>query len=338
MFQPPRCPYRPCSNHLEPKVDAFLHHGHYHPKCRPHPVPRFRCRACRHTFSRQTFRMDYRDHRPDLNARLFRSIASGLGLRQSSRNLHLSLRCTELKFRKIARHLRRLNLNLRSELPGNASFQLDEFETFEGRRNTRPLSVPVLIEKTTQFIVWAESATIRPRGTMTKARRAALAEDEARFGRRRDCSRRSLRRTLARAAALVSTRQKVLFETDKKSSYVELARETFGRDRLVHERTSSRLPRTVANPLFPINHTEAMARDLMGRLRRESWLVSKARRYLDLGLHVFMAYRNLVRLRFNYDDASPAQMLGFAPRRFTETEVLGWRQDWGAKSQHPLAA
>jgi len=45
-----------------------------------------------------------------------------------------------------------------------------------------------------------------------------------------------------------------------------------------------------------------------------------------------------VRLRFNYDDSSPAQMLGFAPRRFTETEVLGWRQDWGARSQHPLAA
>ena len=173
---------------------------------------------------------------------------------------------------------------------------------------------------------------------MTRARRAALAEDEARFGRRKDCSRQSLRRTLARAAALVSTGQRVLFETDKKSSYVELAREAFGRDRLVHERTSSKLPRTVANPLFPINHTEAMARDLMGRLRRESWLVSKARRYLDLGLHVFMAYRNLVRLRFNYDDASPAQMLGFAPRRFTETEVLGWRQDWGARSQHPLAA
>jgi hypothetical protein len=282
--------------------------------------------------------MDYRDHRPDLNARLFRSIASGLGLRQSSRNLHLSLRCTELKFRKIARHLRRLNLNLRSELPGNASFQLDEFETFEGRRNTRPLSVPVLIEKTTQFIVWAESATIRPRGTMTKARRAALAEDEARFGRRRDCSRRSLRRTLERGAELVSSRKAVLFETDQKTSYVGLAKEVFGSNRLVHGRTSSRLPRTVANPLFAINHTEAMARDLMGRLRRESWLVSKARRYLDLGLQIFMAYRNLVRRRFNQDEFSSAEMLGFAPRRLTETEVLGWRQDWGERSQHPLAA
>jgi len=338
VFQPPRCPYRTCSKHLEPTPEAFIRHGHYQPKCRPHPVPRFRCRSCRRTFSRQTFRMDYRDHRPDLNARLFRSIASGLGLRQSSRNLRLSLRCTELKFRKIARHLRRLNLNLRAELPSGSSFQLDEFETFEGRRNTRPLSIPMLIEKKSHFIVWAESATIRPRGTMTKARKAAMAEDEKRFGRRRDGSSRSLRRTLKRGAELVSSRTAVLFETDQKTSYVGLAKEVFGSDRLVHGRTSSRLPRTVANPLFAINHTEAMARDLMGRLRRESWLVSKARRYLDLGLQIFMAYRNLVRRRFNQDEFSSAEMLGFAPRRLTETEVLGWRQDWGARSQHPLAA
>ena len=81
-----------------------------------------------------------------------------------------------------------------------------------------------------------------------------------------------------------------------------------------------------------------MARDLMGRLRRESWLVSKARRYLDLSLQIFMTYRNLVRRRFNYDETSPAQELGFASRRLTETEVLGWRQDWGKRSPAPLAA
>ena len=45
------------------------------------------------------------------------SIASGAGLRQTSRTLGLTQRCTELKFRKIARHLRRLNLNLRAQLP-----------------------------------------------------------------------------------------------------------------------------------------------------------------------------------------------------------------------------
>jgi len=281
--------------------------------------------------------MDYRDHRPDLNARLFQSLASGVGLRQTARNLRLSLRCTELKFRKIARHLRRLNLNLRADLPAGSQFQLDELETYEGRRNGRPLSVPVAIETRSRFIIWAESATIRPRGKMTPARRLAIREDEARFGRRRDRSRRSVRRTFGRAADLAGSLERVLLDTDQKSSYVGLARAAFGKNRIVHRRTSGKLSRTTANPLFPINHTEAMARDLLGRLRRESWLVSKKRRYLDLGLHLFIAYRNLVRRRFNFDRESPAEILGFLPKRITEGEALSWRQDWGRASIHPLA-
>jgi hypothetical protein len=76
----------------------------------------------------------------------------------------------------------------------------------------------------------------------------------------------------------------------------------------------------------------------MGRLRRESWLVSKRRRYLDIALHVFMAYRNYVRRRFNRDEASPAQMLGFAPRRMTPGQLLSWRQEFGRRSIHPLAS
>ena len=110
-------------------------------------------------------------------------LASGIGLRQSSRNLGLSQRCTELKFRKIARHLRRLNQNLRGPLAPGSSFQLDELETYEGRRNTRPLSVPVLIERESRFVVWAEPASIRPRGKMSEARKKAIRQDEKRFGR-----------------------------------------------------------------------------------------------------------------------------------------------------------
>jgi len=338
MFQPPRCPYPNCPHHQRPTARFCLRFGSYSPRCRPHPVPRFRCHGCLRTFSRQTFRMDYRDHKPDLNPRLFQSLASGLGLRQSSRNLRLSLRCTELKFRKIARHLRRLNLNLRGPLPESSTFQLDEIETYEERRNTRPLSVPVLIETKSRFVVWAEAATIRPKGKRTPARQAAILEDELRFGLRRDRSRRALQRTLQKGAQLLGAMRSVVFETDKKSSYADLAARAFGRDRLVHRTTSSRLPRTTANPLFPINHTEAMLRDLSGRLRRESWLVSKRRRYLDLGLQIFIAYRNYVRRRFNFDRESPAEILGFVRRRMTETEVLSWRQDWGQASIHPLAA
>ena len=336
MFQPPRCPNRRCSQHRQPRRNFFRRHGYYRALCRPRPIPRFRCKFCRRTFSRQTFRMDYRDHRPDLNRRLFTLLASGVGLRQASRNLGLSRKCTDLKARKIGRHLRRLNINLREELPNGSTLQFDELETYEGKRNTRPLSVPVLIERSSRFILWAESAPIRPRGKMSPERRRAIAAEDA-VSPRKDLSRRSIRRALKRGAEVATKLDLVAFESDEKSSYPGLAKEAFGKERLVHATTNSRLARMTWNPLFPINHTEAMARDLMGRLRRKSWLVSKRRRYLDIALHVFIAYRNFVRRRFNSDEFSPAQMLGLAPRRMTPGEVLSWRQEDGRDSIHPLS-
>ena len=337
MFQPPRCPYPTCPQHRAPQRRFFLRKGSYQPLCRPRPVPRFRCRTCKRGFSRQTFRADYHDHRPDLNAKVFLSIATGVGLRQTARNVGLTRRCTELKFRKIARHLRRLHLNLRRPLPEGSCLQFDELETYEGRRNTRPLTLPLLIERDSRCVLWAESAPIRPRGTMTKARKRAIADDERRFGPRKDLSHRAIERTLRRGAEVAGELSVVALSTDEKATYPGHAKRAFGAGRLRHSRTNSKLARGSWNPLFPINHTEAMARDLLGRLRRESWLVSKKRRYLDLGMQVWMAYRNYVRRRFNFDEESPAQRVGFVDRRLRAGQLLSWRQDWGDRSVHPLS-
>ena len=84
-------------------------------------------------------------------------------------------------------------------------------------------------------------------------------------------------------------------------------------------------------------HTETMARDLVGRLRRDSWLVSKRRWFLNLHLETYAAYRNFVRRRFNNDHQTPAQRLGFVDRPLLPTQLLSWRQDWGLESIHPLA-
>jgi len=338
LFKPLHCPYRECLNFTAPAPSFYVHFGSYKPKCRAKPVPRFFCKLCNRTFSRQTFRADYRDHKPHLNAPLFLSIVSGVGLRQSSRNLSLSRRCLELKFRKLSRHLRRFNLNLRRPLTtADTRLQFDELETYETRRNTRPLSVPILIERESRYVIWSESAPIRPRGKMSEKRKAAIEAENQAFGPRKDLSGRSVGRTLARGAALVRELPKVVLESDEKSTYPVHARRCFGANRLEHRTTNSTLARMTWNPLFPINHTEAMVRDLLGRLRRDSWLVSKKRRYLDLGLQMWMAYRNYVRRRFNDDDESPAELLGFAPRRMTPHEVLSWRQDWGSESIHPLS-
>ena len=282
--------------------------------------------------------MDYRDHRPDLNTMLFVLLASGLGLRQTARVLGFSRTCTMLKFRKIARHLRGLNRNLRGPLSARSTLQLDEFETYEGRRNTRPLTVPVLIERESRFVI---GGGIRPNSATWDDDRRPERERSPRtssvMARRKDESRRAIRAVLSSGAALCRGLRSVVFQSDEKLTYPSLAERAFGARRLLHETTNSKVPRWTWNPLFPINHTEAMLRDLMGRLRRDSWLVSKKAWCLDLHLQLFMSYRNYMRRRFNYDRKTPAQILGFVDRPLSAGQLLSWRQDWGLRSIHPLA-
>jgi hypothetical protein len=105
---------------------------------------------------------------------------------------------------------------------------------------------------------------------------------------------------------------------------------------LVHLRTKSVEPRTTRNPLFPINSEEADMRDKLGRLRRESWLVSKMCKYLNLHLALYSAWRNWARPRFNRDRETPGQLMGLAERPLRAAELIGWRQDWGALSPCPF--
>ena len=114
MFTPPYCPNLTCQAHdpdfeLPGRGAFYVRRGFYHPKCRTHPVPRFRCKSCGTGFSRQTFRYDCHDHKPHLNEQLLEMMREGQGIRQSGRSLCLSRRCTQLKVRKIARHLQRLH-------------------------------------------------------------------------------------------------------------------------------------------------------------------------------------------------------------------------------------
>lgn len=336
MFQPSFCPYRDCSAHNNPPAKHFLRHGSYLPKCQPHRVPRFRCKACARTYSRQTFRLSYRDHRPHLNLALLRLLTSGVGLRQSSRVLKLSRRCLEMKARKLGIHFRHLNSNLRGPLSEGSVLQLDEIETYESKRKERPVTFPILIETTSRLIIWGESGTLSPRGRMNASRRRAIEADSRYFGKRKDQSFATVRSTLAKAIPMVSSLKTVLVQSDEKSTYPGLLREAFGRERLEHHTTSSKRERTIRNPLFPINQMEAISRDLLGRLRRDSWLVSKKRTFLDLAFQMLMAWKNYVRPRFNRDQDSPAMFAGLVGRRLKPGELVGWRQDFG-QERLPIA-
>lgn len=186
------------------------------------------------------------------------------------------------------------------------------------------------------YVVASDVATIRPSGRMSEERRKAIARSEDRHGRREDRSKNALCRTFRRLRAFTKHVETIHLTTDKKHLYSRLLKQFFG-DSTAHVRISSKARRDQSNPLKHINLTNAMARDLCGRLRRQSWLASKHRKFLRLQLHVFATYRNFIRRRKNREAGTLAQQLGFLSRAATFEGLLSWRQDWKLESLHPLA-
>jgi transposase-like protein len=323
--------------HRRPAGRFYQRNGSYAVSCRAHPVPRFRCKVCRKRFSRQTFRIDYRDRKPHLNGDIFIRLCSGTGLRRIAQALSVSRSTVERKFHKLGRQLRHLHRNAMGHFGGQAEFALDELETFETCRRTRPVTVPILIDQESFFVVDARSDTLPPRGRLDRRNRRRVQIDEARFGKRRNRSSRVVAEVLSTAAERCRGSVRIVVRSDRKTSYPGLLKRAFGAKRLNHVQVSSKAPRTTWNPLFRINLTNAMTRDLMGRLHRRSWLVSKERRYLDAHLALFTVHRNYIRSWRNGERETPAMMLGFMDRELTPWEAVGWRQDWGAdRSVHPL--
>jgi hypothetical protein len=240
------------------------------------------------------------------------------------------------KARKLARYAGQLHDNLSRKLPIGRTFVLDEEETYE-HASIRTLTMPVLIEKDSWFVVATSVGPTRRLAPAGTKRRHWQDHEELKHGVRSDRSRACVIEVLQKLDQRLDGAAFVL-HSDLKSSYATIARELFG-DRVTHERTAGSDPRTVRNPLFPINTTLAMTRDNCGRLRRQSWLVTKKGVYLQSHMHQFVVYRNYVRKRFNRDKEpkSPAVHLHLLPRSLTVPEAIRWRQHWGVRSIHPLS-
>jgi transposase-like protein len=312
----------------------YVRNGSYQPACREAPVPRYKCKHCKRGFSDQTFRHDYRDHRPETNARLMELLVSGVGLRQAGRLLGLSSTAVVEKLRKLGATCGHLHDGLAAKLPEGRTYLVDEEETIVGSK-TKPATVVIVMEKEHWFLCATGAAPIRRLGRVGSRRRELQDQEEARDGIRKDESHACVKAALEKLLTMAG-RERLHLQTDEKSSYKTLIDQVLGPG-AGHSTTPGTDPRTKWNPLFPINVTMAMSRDNNGRLRRKSWLHSKMLDCLCFQLVLFAVYRNYIRKRFNTDEEgiTSATSLGLLPRALTFSEVLLWRQDWGKNNAHP---
>ena len=316
-FQPKFCPRPDCPAH---SGCGFACHrrGHFRRRCDGRRVPRFTCLACRRGFSSQTFRLDWRLKRPRLLVPLFLHRVSKVTHRQSARTLPCSRSTEERHFRLLSAHCRafhRARLAEAAALGGlGERFLLDELETYERARLNRPVTVPVLIEGRSGFVIDARAGAMAPRPS---ARPLSPLERQ-----RKSESVKVVRRALRELWEFAPKGEPVRLQTDQKASYARLARGIFGA-RCEHRRTPSTRRRDGSNPLATINHTLARMRDGISRLVRETWAAAKLRRCLTGHLSIWICYRNYVRGRINYEPRrTPAMAVGLLRRRWSPKRLL----------------
>lgn len=322
-FQPKFCPRPDCASH---SGSPFLYRrrGRYTRRCDTRQVERFLCLTCSRGFSSQTFRLDYRLKRPDLLVPFYLDRVSKVTHRQSARNHRCSRTTEQRHFRLLAKHctdFHAAKLEEVRKLGGlGESFSLDELESFERRRIRMPLTAPILAEKSSSFVVDIRVGTLASREKLGKAK-----TEEERRARRKSESRKVVKQALERLLDFAPKDQPICLITDRKHSYVSIVREVFG-TRCEHVRVSSKQVRDTTNPLFLINHTEAMVRDNVSRLVRRNWAASKLLKWLLGHFAIWITYRNYVRDRVNHEPGvTPAMKLGLETTPWTVERLLKFR-------------
>lgn len=326
-FWPAHCPYSHCPSRTSGRFQASPW-GMYLRKCDGRSAQRFRCRTCGRTFSSQTFRLDYRLQRPHLHLDLWALLISKVTHRQAARVLSCTRKSVAHRLDLLGRHCREFHQARLEERPvrlHEGPFQLDELETYEHRRRLQPLTVPVLIQRSSYFVIHAEVATLPCRGGLAEQERRRKERLEELLGKRRSGSRRAVEACFGRLASVIGSQRSEIVQTDFKSTYRGCIERTLGRG-IRHDQTPSTLKRDRDNPLFPINHTLAQLRDGVSRLVRRTWAASKQAARLGHHLWIWICWRNYVRGVTNRaPHTTPGMIVGATERQLGREELLRWR-------------
>ncbi|TAH37339.1 MAG: hypothetical protein EYC70_10230 [Planctomycetota bacterium] len=288
--------------------------------------------TCRKSFSSQTFRFDFGQRKPWLNIPIAQALCSKVTLRKTAELLLTTRRSVERRLLRLGAHCRAFHfVQLERFHAGGGrltgAMTLDELETFETDRLLQPVTVPILTEKHSWFVVDLRAAPLPARGRLRRRDQARKEGRERIHGKRCSGSSAAVRaclQTWRRYGPAVGSY--VELHTDQKTAYRGLYSEVFsGRIRGM-ARVSAREKRDRKNALFVANVTNAMVRDGVSRLVRETWAHSKRRGRLQRHLWVWAVFRNYVRgLTRRLWNRSSAMLLGIAGRKYRWADVLRWR-------------
>ncbi len=318
-FQPPHCPNRACTHHGNAVGWHFKKKGFYRRAVDGRHVQRYRCFHCGVSFSRQTFDVTYWLKKPDLLETLFYRVLACSAYRQIGRELGLPHSTVLRLVERLGRHCLLFHEQLRPRTPVTEPLVVDGFESFEFSQYT-PIHLNVAVGARSHFFYAFTDAELRRKGRMTAEQKKRRVELEKTFG---PPDPKAIEVEIAALIDLTVGRNgRACIRSDEHAAYPRALRR-LGRARFDHEVTSSKVPRTRANPLFPVNLLDLLIRHSSANHKRETIAFSKRRQGAAERLAILLVWRNYMKsFSERRRDRSPAQRLGLVPRRLRIIDVL----------------
>jgi len=270
-LQPPFCPNPECPFHQNPQGWRFKKAGLFTRKSKPHRVQRYICLHCGRNFSTQTFSPTYWLKRADLLAPLFYRSVSCSGIRQMARELDVAPSTVMRQLERLGRHCL-LFQHIHRPRQIAEPLVIDGFETFEFSQYF-PCHFNLAVGAHSHFFYGFTDSELRRKGRMTdkqKARRTLL---ETTLGRPDP---KAIEKEVAELVRIVVAKgESVAIRSDEHPAYPRALRSVTDRTLESHQVTSSKLARTIHNPLFPVNLLDLLIRHSGANHKRETIAFSK---------------------------------------------------------------
>ena len=272
MSHPLFCPNSECPEHWHTRPAGYrwwVRKGHY--RCRRAGlVQRYECRRCRRCFSDTTFDLDYYAKRRLDPRRLNGLLNNGSGTRAAARQLHCSPSTITRRIMLLARQALAVHAVLSRELVPRERLSADGFQSFWVSQY-HPNNFNLLAGDKSQYLYTMTHATLRRSGTMTDRQRKNRRRIEERDPTDPAELPKAFRALLDEAERYWarSPRSLRVLITDKHAGYPPCVASCTV-EGIRHIRVSSKLPRTVSNPLFSVNYLDREIRKDLAEHHRET--------------------------------------------------------------------
>lgn len=274
--------------------DHFVKRGYFYKQNTKTYIPRYNCKSCKRTFSTRTHSSTFRQKRTDLNPLIFQYLTSGASIRATAKALGCTYKTAYLKFLWLTQRAR--------EVHQKQSFSFNElyFDEMLSIEHTKlkPLSIALAVNEHYQ-ILGVQVAKVPAQGKI------ALLSRQKYGYRPNESSKKTL--LLLQQIKQQASFKKFTIKSDSKPEYSRLIKKVFpvfpheqflSKDNKDKRREQKYLKseKHIFDPLFPVNHICARARDLTKRLVRRSWCTTKLPEHLEGALYLLIAKNNQYKL------------------------------------------